>query len=407
MAPVSGIAAVGAWSYWQEQQGLQAKAEERFDDAQRHVDSALKVRPRSTALHLLAARVARQRGAFAEAEQHLSRCQQLGGMTEPLQLEWLLLRCHRGEMDELAPLLLSAVDHGHPESTSILETLAAVYIRQARYHEAMQCLNRWIDLDPQSARALDSRGWLYNQFDGREPAIADYERALQIQPGRSAVRMRLADVLLKSLRHGEAAAHLERLRAEQPDNPAVMARLAQCWAALSRAEEARLLLDQLLAAHPENFDALLQRAKLDLAAGNFADAEQRLRRALEQSPRDLDARYSLYLSLEGQGNRQREAQEELARWGQHRDARVRLTNLLQTELPEHPSNPNLAEEAGELFLQIGEDQRGLYWLHRALAIDPGHGASHRALAGYYERTGNAATAEEHRRQLGALAAPPR
>src|SRR5262249_10835196 len=154
-----------------------------------------------------------------------------------------------------------------------------------------KCLNRWIELDPNSVRALDSRGWLFNQFEGWEPAIADYQRALELQPARSAVRLRLADVLLKSLRHNEAASHLERLRAERPDDPAVLAKLAECWAALSRPDDARALLDEALTAHPDCFDALFQRGNLQLSAGNFTEAERWLRQALERMPRDPQARY--------------------------------------------------------------------------------------------------------------------
>jgi len=156
------------------------------------------------------------------------------------------------------------------------------------------------------------------------------------------------------------------------------------------------LLDQALAAHPDCFDALFQRGNLELSAGNYPDAERWLRQALERMPRDPQARYSLYLSLEGQGNRQREAQEELTRWQQDRKARERLTGLLRGDLAHQPNNPNLALDAGELFLQLGEDQRGLFWLHRALVLDPRHAASHRALAEYYKRTNNPAKAEEYR-----------
>ena len=54
------------------------------------------------------------------------------------------------------------------------------------------------------------------------------------------------------------------------------------------------------------------------------------------------------------------------------------------------------------MLQLGEDQRGVFWLYRALALDPRHAASHRALIAYYERTNNPTKATEHRRQLAAL-----
>src|SRR5262249_31796246 len=183
--PLCGYGALEGWSHWQEQKARNALAAERFDEAQQHIERALKVRARSTTLHILAARIARYRGDYLLAVEHLDRCGQIDGMTEPLQLEWLLLRCQRGEVDELAPALQLAVQRAPPAPPAIREALAAVYIRQARYDEALKCLNRWIELDPNSVRALDSRGWLFNQFEGWNPAIADYQRALELQPARS------------------------------------------------------------------------------------------------------------------------------------------------------------------------------------------------------------------------------
>jgi tetratricopeptide (TPR) repeat protein len=397
-----GLAAPEGWAYWQERSARRALADENFDEAQRHVDLALRVRRRRASTHLLAARIARRRRAYAGAEQHLSRCGDLGGMTEPLQLEWLLLRCERGEVDDLAPALLAAVDGRHPQSAAILETLALVYMRQARYRDAVPCLDRWVELAPDCVRALDWRGWVHNQLDNRAQAISDYQRALEVQPGRSAVRLRLAEILVESSRHAEAVPDLERLCEEQPTNPDVLVALARCRMAQTRTDEARALLDAVLATRPDHFGALLQRGKLELESSNPAEAEPWLRRALEREPRHAEARYALYLSLQAQPNRQREAREELARWKEDRRARDRLVRLVRTDLALRPNDPDLAEEAGELFLHLGEDERGLIWLGRALTLDPRHAPSRRALLAYYERTNNPAKAEEQRQQLAAL-----
>jgi tetratricopeptide (TPR) repeat protein len=398
----SGLLAVEGWAAWQEHRARTALAEEQFDKAQDHVRQALRVRPQGVSTNLLAARIARLRGEYSEAEQYLNRCGPHNELAEQVQLEWLLLRCQRGEVDELAPGLLALVDRGHAESAAILETLAGVYMRQTRYLEALPCLDRWVEHDPHSARALDWRGWVSNQLDHRGQAISDYERALELQPGRSVVRLRLVQILVDSSRQAEALPHLERLRQEQPDNPEVLVALARCRVVQSRRDEARQLLDTVLASHPDDFDALLQRGKLDLQDRHFVEAERWLRKALERTPQNAEARYSLYLSLQGQPGRQAEAQEELARCRKDRQTRDRLTRLLRTELAARPNDPDLAAEAGGLLLQVGEDERGLFWLHRALAINPRHAASHRVLIAYYERTKNPAKAEEHRQQLAAL-----
>jgi tetratricopeptide (TPR) repeat protein len=393
------------WAYWQERCAGTAVVEEHFDEAHRRIDLALLVRDRWTSTHLLAARVDRLRGAYSEAEQHLSRCEQLNGMSEQVQLEWLLLRCQQGEADELSPNLLALVDRQDPESAAILETLASVYMRQSRYLEALRCLDRWAELAPDSFRVLDWRGWVSNQLDHRGQAIDDYQKALELQPERWAVRLRLAQILIDSSREAEAAPHLELLRAEQPTNSEVLVALARCRMAQARTDDARELLDTVLASHAEDFDALLQRGKLEMQNSQFAEAERWLRKALEQSAIDPEARYTLYLCLQAQGNRQDEAARELARWKQDRQSRDRLTRLLRTELDRKPNDPDLAEEAGKLFLDQGKDQLGVYWLERALALDPGRAACYRALIAYYERTNNPAKAAEHRQQLNALGRP--
>jgi tetratricopeptide (TPR) repeat protein len=395
-----GLVAVEGWAYWEEQAARRAIIDERWDDAQNHVDHALWVRRGWDSTQLLAARIARLRGAYSEAEQRLSLCGQQGGMSDEVQLEWLLLRCQRGEVDELSPMLLALADRRHPETPAILEALADIYMRQTRYFDALRALNRWLELTPDCVRALDWRGWVSNQLDHRGQAIEDYERALELQPGRAVVRLRLAEVLVDSSRHAEAVPHLERLRKEQPENPEVLIALARCRMVQLRKDDARALLDAVLAAHPDHFDALHQRGKLELQSGNYDEAERWARKALERSPGDPEARYTLYECLNSQENREQEAAQELARWEQTKRDRDRLTRLLRTELDRKPKDADLAAEAGTLLLEQGEAQRGLFWLRRALAIDPRNAASHRALAAYYERTNNPTQAQEHRRLLG-------
>jgi tetratricopeptide (TPR) repeat protein len=398
----SGLLGALGWSAWEERSARQALTEERLDDAQRHIDRALWVRPGWVSTSVLAARIARLRGAYSQAEQYLSRLGQHHEMSEAVQLEWLLLRCQRGEVDDLAPGLLGLVDRDHAESAAILEAVAGVYMRQTRYLDALKCLDRWVEREADSVRAHHWRGWVSNQLDHRSQAIADYERVLELQPNRSVVRQHLAEILMDSSRHLEALPHLERLRQDQPDNPDVLVGLARCRVVQSRLDDARALLDEVLEAHPDHFDALLHRGKVELSSRHARAAERYLRKALKRTPLDPEARYALYQALQLQPNRQQEAQQELARWKHDRRTRDRLTRLLRTELHRSPNDPDLAREAGELLLGQGEEQRGLFWLQRALSLDPRHAASHRALIAYYERTGNAARAAEHREKLAAI-----
>lgn len=394
-----GWAGCEAWAAWQEGLAEQAIADDRMDEARHHIELALRVRRRHPSTLLLAARVRRLRGGYPEAEQYLLRCSQIDDMSAAVQLEWKLLRCQQGEVDELAPQLFDLVKQKHPQSALILETLASMYLRQMRYLEAFLALNLWLDLVPDSVRGLDWRGWVDIQLEHREQATRDYEHLLELQPQRADIRFRLAQVLIEMSRHPKAVPHLERLLREQPDNPDVPAALAPCRVQAGRIEDARALLDGVLERHPDHFDALFQRGKLEITLGNPAAAEPWLRKALAVKPHDKEARYNLYRSLQGQPNRQEEAERELARWDHEGKIQDRLTALLRKELSAHPNDVDLAREAGELLLEIGEEQRGLSWLYRALAINPRHVPSRRALLAYYERTHQPEKAAEQRQQL--------
>lgn len=397
-----GLAACEGWAAWQERLAVRALADDRMGEAKRYIERALPVRRRSVSTLLLAARIRRLTGDYSAAEQSLLRCSQLDGMSDSVHLEWLLLRCQQGEIDDLAPTLYGLVQHHHPEAPAILETLASVYIRQTRYLEALRNLDRWLELTPDVIRALDWRGWVGNQLDHRGQAFDDYERLLALQPGRTDIRLRLAQIAIESARYEDATPHLERLLVELPDNPDVPAALAPCRIVQNRMEEARTLLDTILKDHPDHFDALYQRGKLELTLGHPAEAEPWLRRALQIKPYDTEAHFSLYRSLQGQPNRQQEAEAERTLWEEEGKKQRRLTSLLRKDLAAHPNDVEFACEAGELFLHLNEEKRGLFWLHRALTLNPRHLPSHRALLAYFERTDHKTEADEQRRQLAEL-----
>jgi tetratricopeptide (TPR) repeat protein len=395
----SGWAAAEGWASWQERLAAQALADDRMEEARHHIEQALLVHRSRVSTLLLAARIRRLRGGYSDAEQYLLRCGQIEGMSEPVQLEWMLLRCQQDGVDELGPKLLTLAKKDHPQAPAILETLASVYLRHMRYLEALVCLDLLVIITPDSVRGLDWHGWVNYQLDHREQAIRDYRHLLDLHPERADIRLRLAQGLVESPRPADAVPHLEQLLREQPDNPDVATTLARCRIDEGRTEEARALLDKVLQEHPDHFDALVQRGKLECAIEQPVTAELWLKRALAIRPHDKDALYILYRCLQALPDRQKDTERTFAQWDQESKRQERLTRLMRMELAAQPDNADLAREAGELFFELGQDERGLFWLHRALAINPRHVPSHRALLAYYERTNQLDKAAEQRQQL--------
>src|SRR5262245_54714612 len=123
---LASLALGGAWlwNHLEYQRAEAALQQDQYAAGLRHLRSCLFLAPGSVANHLLAARLERFAGNFPKAESHLERAFQLqGGSSETLQLEWTLLRAHRGEAQDVVGGLQKCVDSGHPDSALILKTL--------------------------------------------------------------------------------------------------------------------------------------------------------------------------------------------------------------------------------------------------------------------------------------------
>jgi len=376
-----------------------ALKEDRAAEARKKLDLCLFVWPRSLDVQLAAARAARLTGDVDAAEARLNRCLKLhNGATEAVQLEFVLLRVQTGDVDEVARSLLDSVEHGHPEASIILETLARAYINRLRYKMAYACLSRWIELQPDSAKAYQWRGWTMEQLDNPKGASADYHRALDIDPNLVPVRLRVAEMLLHDKRLAEAVPHLERLFQQAPDRPDVLSRLGICRFIEGKPEEARRLLEAAVVQLPNDPEVLIHLAKLDIQEGEGAAAEKKLRKVLQADPADTEALFNLAAALRLQGRHDEET-AVLREHERYKELVDRANDLIQNHVDKAGAGPDTASEIGNLMLQMGRDKVGLYWMDQALLKDPAHQATHEILAKYYERRGDMEQAIAHRRQI--------
>lgn len=370
-------------------------------DARRRLDRCLKLWPWSSELHRLAGRAARMDGDLPDAEAHLNRALKLHGeATESLQLEFLLLRAQAGDLDEVVPTLSEAVERGHPDSPMILETVARAYMVQLRYRPAYICLSKWIELRPGTARAYQWRGWVAERLDNHKRAAEDYETALRCDPDLIPPRLRLAELLIEDKKVPEAVPHLERLAQLAPDNQQVQSRLGICRFLQGDRAEARRLMEAALPHLPNDPTLLLYLARLDLQEGRYADAEKRLQAVFAIDPSDNEGRYLMISVYQLQG-RAEDAARALREYNDYKARLERANALLKQVEDGSAAAPDDLAEIGEFLLLIGRPEVGRYWLERALQRDPAHQRSHRALAAYYEKKGDAASAEVHRKKLRA------
>src|SRR5262249_25427519 len=195
-------------------------------------------------------------------------------------------------LDDVEPFLYARAERKPEQAPLALEALAEGYLRCYRVPDAVACVNHWLQFQPDNVRALTLRGDAWVRGRSRRNAIADYARAVELDPEQDAVRWRLVHCLLDSARYGDAQDHLEVLLGRRPDDPEAVARLARCRYMLGRAKEAAELLDAALAAHPGNGALLRTKGQIELLNGRPAEAESLLRRATAAVPGDHSAHFA-------------------------------------------------------------------------------------------------------------------
>jgi predicted Zn-dependent protease len=366
----------------------------QLSEARLHLVEYLEVWPNSAAAHLLMARTARRAGFFAEAERRLDICERIEGANEATGLERALLVVQQGDLSGEASLR-GQLEQKPAESEMIREALLQGYRKNYLLQKMLRLLDGWLEEQPGNTYALLQRAWVRERQNVVSLAIVDYRRALRSDPKDVPAQLALAQALLRDGQPREAEKRFRDLRDRQPADPQVGLGLALSLRKLGgRTPDAQRLLDELVKRHPRQFSLLLERGRLALDLGRDAEAERFLRQAVDLVPDDYQANYSLGICL-GRRGKSAEAEQYRERAKRIEADMIRIADLTE-KLQAAPYNPALRCEIGKLFVRIGENQEGLFWLESALRADPAHEAAHDALADYYTRNHQPTRAARHR-----------
>jgi tetratricopeptide (TPR) repeat protein len=393
---------VGAqlWASYHLRQARAAMERYRTNEATSHLRDVLSIRSRDPEALLLAARAARRQSAFEDADHFLDRYQEVRGNDDrELQLERVLLRLERGEIDSVSKYCQSLIARDDPATPLVLEALAKGCLRTYRSQQAEMFVKEWLQRQPDNPHALLLQGQVLDLTTRTHDAIASYRSALQIDPELEEARLRLCNALMGLGLTAEAGPHLKYLHQRMPDNLMVRVLLARVYDRAGETEAAEKLIDGVLARQPHFPPALAERGKLSLRANRGEEAEKALREAVALEPGDYSARYQLIRCLETLGKSE-EAQREQTRWQQMEDDLKRIQEISTVRMEQNPHNPDLHYEAGMISLRAGAPSEALRWFQSALREDPNHAPTHKALMEYYQRMGDHARAREHRQKAG-------
>jgi tetratricopeptide (TPR) repeat protein len=394
------------WSYSAARNHLNAAefdlARHHYESAYHHALAAAEFWPRRGDVRLLAARTCRRAERPDEAKPHLDAARAELGETDDVRLEQQLIPVQKGEATEFVETALrqrANADTDHREL--ILEALAAGQLSTFRIDLAKTTLDAWLKEQHDDARPYYWRGVAQEQMAGymEDAAIADYRRAVELDPGYDEARQRLGKLLLKKKFVDEARTHYEELVRRRPDSTEALVGLARARLAQGETDAGQDLLDRALKIDPNNVDGLRERGMLAYSAGRAEEALPLLRKACELDPQEPYSNNALMECLFKLG-REKEAHEQKAKYDRLAERQARVLKL-KGELQQRPHDAKLLHELGALHLEAGRadyEQTGLWFLQQALRAEPGRPETLKVLADYFDRKGRPEIAAQLRRK---------
>jgi tetratricopeptide (TPR) repeat protein len=373
-----------------------ARKRRDFADARGHLLANLAADPTSARDHFLLARVARQSGAFEEAEEQLDLCMKWEGASPRVAFERTLLGVQQGGLRRHTEMQLrSRIEQGDVESVEILEALSVGCLASYRFGGALDYLSKWIELSPEDFQAHVWRSIARERLSDLAGARADAEQAAVLAPTNFMAQLRFGQSLLQSPELREAEKVFERLAERYPRDPLVAMGLAQAKSKLQPdGVEAARILDDLLTRFPDDPPVLIERGRLELERGEPARAEGWLRKAAALAPWEYKIQYSLLQSLRQQGKlKDADRVEKTVR--RLEDASRRLHEINE-KLKKEPYNLSHHCAIAQILQDVGDHKEAVRWLQNALRIDYHHPLANQLLADYYDKSGEPRKAARHR-----------
>lgn len=359
-------------------------AANRLDEAGQVVAGRFAANPADPLGHYLQAWLELTRDRPEEAMNAMRNAKSKGFPEDDVLVLRAVLLARAGKFPEAAPILEKAyVSGGHPKAL-ILESLARIYLGTMQLAKASSALEAW-----RAAAPLDDRPYLWrNEIDERvdsEPdaLISNYREALKRNSMNLKARLALADVLMRANRREESFEEYQACLAQDNGNVEAWLGLGKIAVLKGDAGAAESSFKKVLEQKPDEFTALAELGQLEIGKANFVAACEYLKKAVALMPGDAEIlyKYSQALKLAG---RLEESRSMATKASALRSDQDKIQEMRKT-LVQQPDNVELRLEASKWLIEHGHEKEGLEWVALILKQKPGHQATCRFMADYYEK----------------------
>jgi superkiller protein 3 len=299
----------------------------------------------------------------------------------------------------------------------IQTTLAVAYAENGDSDQAIATLEQVIEAHPDNAEAHFNLGTVYAKQGpalGYQKALANFQKAVRIDPHYDSARYSLAKVLVQVGQFADAISYLNDYTHHQPNDAEGFHLLGSAYTGLSQLPKAVAALERARQLKPDDQEIRYDLGSALAKTGKTQEAIEQLNAAERINPHFADTHYQLALQLRKQGDVTRAEQEmqefqklkeqvneettagnlnndgnRLLEQGKAREAAEAYRQAVQLD----PNNARWQYNLSLALAKLGDQEGQKAALQRALQIDPNVAATHNDLGLVYLSEGKMNEAE--------------
>jgi tetratricopeptide (TPR) repeat protein len=208
------------------------------------------------------------------------------------------------------------------------------YVLAERYEEAIADFTRAIELDPKCLLAIGRRGEIYRQTGSYEEAFADFNRVIDLDANDARGYTSRGQTYQATGRHDEAIADFTRAIELDPDLDWAIAHRGESYRLLGRYEEALADFTRAVELDPDFAWAIGSRGQVNQAMRRHDEAIADFTRAIE-----LDPDYAWAIGSRGQVHQaMRRHDEAIADFTRAIELDPDLADVIGIQLPQPPGD---------------------------------------------------------------------
>lgn len=322
--------------------GMIYRARSETAKAKQAIEQAFEIAPDAASTRFALAVLLRDAGYYKEAVQQFERAKAVR-RSEDLDLELASTYYLLGDFTRTLELLKQILAAGEPsKSVGVYKLLAETYAKLERWPEALETLEKAVELDPRNPTLYLDLGLIFVNVNALSQAEQLFLGALKHLPNAAELYVGLAQARMSQDHYQEALDALRHAITLSPSYAEAHYLMGNCF---NRSEQ-------------------------------FADARQAYQKAIALSPERDDFRFSLGSLLENEG-----------------DAAAALTEF-EKVIDLNPDSADGHLRLGQLYLQKGDYTGAIEHFRKEVALKPKDPRGYDQLARVYLKIGQRTEAQE-------------